>query len=456
MKIQIATPAPCPAMATTDDRPDSVAAENAVYRKITWRIMPLLFGAYLFAFLDRINVSYAQLQMKTDLGFSDAIYGLGAGIFFLGYLVFEVPSNILLERIGARLTLLRIMVLWGLTSAATLFVRTPLQFYAARFLLGLFEAGFFPGMILYLTYWYPSTRRAAATGQFMFAVPVAGIVGGPLVGWIMSSLDKVAGLGGWQWAFLLEGIPAAVFGVVCFFLLRDRPGDAPWLTEAEKALVDRLLRADAHAAAPHRGGARYQVFRALADVQVWVLTFIYFACACASYVFTFWLPTMIQNLGVTDVAWIGWYAAIPGAFGGAGILLITKSSDRFRERRWHIGASLVAAALSLLATTVTPSSLAIGLAIFSVCGFFVLGSAIAYWSLPPTYLDRDAAAVGIATISSIGVIGGFVGPTILGFAKDATGSFTLGIGIVAAITAAGGLVTLFALPQRATRVGTRA
>lgn len=433
-----------------------MADENVVYRKITRRVMPLLFGAYLFAFLDRINVSYAQLQMKTDLGFSDAIYGFGAGIFFLGYLVFEVPSNILLERIGARLTLLRIMVLWGLTSAATMFVRTPLQFYAARFLLGLFEAGFFPGMILYLTYWYPSTRRAAATGQFMFAVPVAGIVGGPLAGWIMSALDQVAGLGGWQWAFLIEGIPASLFGVLCFFLLRDRPNDAAWLTESEKALVDRLLQADAHEAAPHRKGTGHQMFRALVDAQVWVLTFIYFACACASYVFTFWLPTMIRDLGVMDVAKIGWYAAIPGAFGGAGILLITKSSDKFRERRWHIGGSLVIAALSLLATTVTPPSLAIGLAVFSVCGFFVLGSAIAYWSLPPTYLGRDAAAVGIAMISSIGVLGGFVGPTILGFTKDATGSFTLGISIVAIITAAGGLVTLFVLPKSATRVGTQA
>lgn len=427
--------------------------ENEVYRKITRRVMPLLFGAYLFAFLDRINVSYAQLQMKVDLGFSDAIYGLGAGIFFLGYLLFEVPSNILLERIGARLTLLRIMVLWGLTSAATMFVSTPMQFYVARFMLGIFEAGFFPGIILYLTYWYPSSRRAAATGQFMFAVPVAGIVGGPLAGWIMSSMDKVAGLGGWQWAFLIEGMPAALFGLVCFLLLRDRPSEAAWLTDAEKELVESVLIADRGGAAQSRGSVRHQLRKALTDIQVWVLTFIYFTCACASYVFTFWLPTMIKDLGVGDIVRIGWYAAIPSAFGGAGIILITRSSDRFRERRWHIGGSLIIAAIALLATTITPSSIAVGLAVFCVCGFFVLGASIAYWTLPPTYLSPDASAVGIALISSIGVIGGFAGPTILGFTKNATGGFTLGICIVAAITIAGGLVTLFALPRSATRVG---
>ncbi len=427
--------------------------ETEVYRKITRRIMPVLFVAYLLAFLDRINVSYAQLQMKADLGFSDATYGFGAGIFFLSYLLFEVPSNILLERIGARLTLLRIMVLWGLTSAGTMFVSTPTQFYVARFLLGLFEGGFFPGMILYLTYWYPSSRRAAVTGQFMFAVPVASIVGGPLSGWIMSSLDKAAGLDGWRWLFLIEGLPTTLFGIVCYFLLRDRPADAGWLTDAEKRLVEYVLRTDVGKLAPAAGGARHQVRKALTDLQLWLLAFIYFACAVASYVFTFWLPTMIKDLGVSDVARIGWYAALPGAFSGAGVLLITRSSDKYGERRWHVGGSLIVAAILLLATTLTPSSIAMGLAVFCVCGFFLLGSAIAYWSIPPTYLSADGAAVGIALISSIGVIGGFVGPTLLGVTKDATGGFTLGICIVAAIMIAGGLTTLLALPRSATRVG---
>src|SRR4051812_26465259 len=323
--------------------------EPAVYRKITRRLMPLLFLAYLFAFLDRINVGYAQLQMKSDLGFSDATYGLGAGIFFLSYLLFEIPSNVLLERIGARLTLLRIMVLWGLTSAGTMFVSTPTQFYVARFLLGLFEAGFFPGIILYLTYWYPSARRAAVTGLFMFAVPVSGIVGGPLSAWIMSSFDGAAGLAGWRWIFLIEGLPTVLLGIACFFLLRDKPVDAAWLTDAEKALVQRNLSVEGSGARHGRSGHGASLFRLLKDAQIWVLAFVYFACACASYSFTFWLPEMIRAIGVKDVIQIGWWSALPYAVGGVGVLLITRSSDRRRERRWHVGGSLILAALLLAA-----------------------------------------------------------------------------------------------------------
>jgi D-galactonate transporter len=429
-------------------------AEVDTYRKITRRIMPLLFLAYLFAFLDRINVGYAQLEMKSALGFSDATYGLGAGIFFLSYLLFEIPSNYLLERIGARLTLLRIMVLWGLTSAGTMFVSTPAQFYIARFLLGLFEAGFFPGVILYLTYWYPSARRAAVTGQFMFAVPVAGMVGGPLSAWIMSSLDKVAGLDGWRWIFLIEGLPTALLGVVCFFMLCDEPTQAPWLTDSEKSMVQRILSADLSGREPGRSGS--SLYRMLADAQVWILIFIYFTCAVASYSFTFWLPAMIKGLGIEDVARIGWWSALPYAFGGVGVLLITRSSDRRRERRWHVGGSLIAAALLLMATVVLPRSRVMDLAILCVCAFFLLGAAIAYWSLPPTYLDARAAPGGIALISSVGVVGGFVGPTIFGFTKEATGDFAAGIYVVAAIMIAGGVATLLTLAKRATRVGAAA
>jgi len=410
--------------------------------------MPLLFLGYLFAFLDRINVGYAQLQMKTDLGFSDATYGLGAGIFFLSYLLFEIPSNVLLERIGARLTLLRIMVLWGLTSAGTMFVSTPTQFYIARFLLGLFEAGFFPGIILYLTYWYPSARRAAVTGQFMFAVPVAGIIGGPLSAWIMSSFDKVAGLAGWRWIFLIEGLPTVALGIACFLILRDKPADAAWLTPSEKALVQRNLSTDV--SAPAHGVSLYKLMK---DAQIWVLAFIYFACACASYSFTFWLPEMIRAIGMQDVVQIGWWSALPYAVGGAGVLLITRSSDSRRERRWHVGASLILAALLLAATTILPRSLVLDLAILCVCAFFLLGAVIAYWSLPPTYLDAKVAPSGIALISSIGVTGGFVGPTIFGFTKEATGDFAAGIYVVAAIMIAGGLATLLILAKKATRVG---
>jgi D-galactonate transporter len=430
--------------------------EAATYRKITRRILPLLFLAYLFAFLDRINVGYAQLQMKSALGFSDATYGLGAGIFFLSYLLFEIPSNLLLERIGARLTLLRIMVLWGLASAGTMFVSTPTQFYLARFLLGLFEAGFFPGVILYLTYWYPSTRRAVVTGQFMFAAPVAGMVGGPLSAWILSSLDKVAGLDGWRWIFLIEGLPTVLLGIVLFLALRDKPAQATWLTDFEKALVQRSLSADANGRTHGRVGSGPTLYTLLTDAQVWILVFVYFACAVASYSFTFWLPSMIKGFGIEGVARIGWWSALPYAFGGAGVLLITRSSDRRRERRWHVGGSLIVAAVLLVATAILPQSQALDLAILCVCAFFLLGAAIAFWSIPPTYLDAQAAPGGIALISSVGVIGGFVGPTIFGFTKDATGDFAAGIYVVAAIMVAGGVVTLLSLAKGATRVGTAA
>jgi D-galactonate transporter len=430
--------------------------EAITYRKITRRILPLLFLGYLFAFLDRINVGYAQLQMKPALGFSDSTYGLGAGIFFLSYLLFEIPSNLLLERIGARLTLLRIMVLWGLTSAGTMFVATPAQFYVARFLLGVFEAGFFPGIILYLTYWYPSTRRAAVTGQFMFAVPVAGMVGGPLSAWILSSLDKVAGLDGWRWIFLIEGLPTVLLGVVCYFTLRDKPAQATWLTDSEKAWVESAVGADVSGREHGRIGHGFSLYRMLADGQVWALIFVYFTCVVASYSFTFWLPAMIKGFGIDDVVRIGWWSALPYAFGGAGVLLITRSSDRRRERRWHVGGSLIAAAILLVATTIFPQSQLADLAILCVCSFFLLGAVIAYWSLPPTYLDARAAPGGIALISSVGVVGGFVGPTIFGFTKDATGDFTAGIYVVAAIMIAGGAATLLTLAKRATRVGAAA
>jgi len=269
----------------------------------------------------------------------------------------------------------------------------------------------------------------------------------------MSSLDKVGGLAGWRWIFLIEGLPTVLFGIVIFFTLSDRPARAPWLTESEKTLIQRLLSADVSGrehAHTSRAGSLYKL---LTDAQIWVLVLVYFACAVASYSFTFWLPAMIKGLGIEDFAQIGWWSALPYAFGGAGVLLITRSSDRRRERRWHVGGSLIAAALLLVATALFPRSRALDLGILCVCAFFLLGAAIAYWSLPPTYLDAQAAPGGIALISSVGVIGGFVGPTIFGFTKDLTGDFAAGIYVVAAIMIGGGIATLFALAKGATRVG---
>ncbi len=428
---------------------------DAVYKKITGRIVPLIFAAYLLAFLDRINVGYAQLQMKDALHFSDAVYGFGAGIFFIGYLIFEVPSNLLLERIGVRLTLLRIMFLWGLAAAATMFVVTPIHFYIVRTLLGVFEAGFFPGIILYLSYWYPSSRRGRVTSQFMFAIPVAGIIGGPLSGSIMAYLNGTLGLGGWQWLFLIEGLPTSVLGVICYFLLTNTPREATWLTEHEKAVVDAALISDRSADEVRAGHATVntELKQAFGDPRVWILAFIYFATACANYTFTFWLPTMVKSLGVSDVAKIGWYTFFPYVCAALGILLICRSSDRRRERRWHVAGSLIIAAIALSVTTLLSGSLLLTLLVLCVVGFFQFGAGILYWAIPPTYLSKKAAAVGIAVISSLGVLGGFVSPTLLGFIKTYTGSLNNGIYFVSALMIAGAVTTLTALPSGALKVG---
>ncbi|WP_024667007.1 MFS transporter [Pseudomonas syringae] len=431
-------------------------AENAVYRKITFRLVPLLFLAYLMAFLDRINVGYAKLQMSTDLGFSEAVYGLGAGVFFISYLLFEVPSNLWLERVGVRITMLRIMVLWGVVSASTMFVRTPEQFYFVRLLLGICEAGFFPGIILYLTYWFPSTRRGKVTGQFMFAIPVAGIIGGPISGWIMSSMNGVSGLDGWQWMFLIEGLPTVLLGCLCYLLLANRPADAHWLSTDEKRLVIDAMAKDTNpAVASGHLGVMAKLRLALRDSRVWLLAFIYFTTACANYTFTFWMPTIIRGLGVTEISHIGALSAIPYIFAALGVLFISASSDRRRERRWHVGGSLILGAIGLASTPFLNNSLVATLAVLSFVGFFQFGAGIAYWAIPSTYLNKATAAVGISLVSSIGVIGGFVSPALLGFIKDLTGSLDNGIYVVALLMLAGGLAILLALPKTAVRVGTR-
>jgi MFS family permease len=430
-----------------------MSEEDRVYRRVTRRLLPLLFIAYLFAFLDRVNVGYAKLQMQDHLGFSDAVYGLGAGIFFVTYLLFEVPSNLWLERVGARVTLLRIMVLWGLTSAATMLVQTPAQFYAVRLLLGVFEAGFFPGVVLYLTWWFPSARRARVTGQFMIAASVAGMIGGPLSGFVMTALDGAAGLAGWQWLFLVEGLPTVAIGIACYCLLDERPKDARWLDQRERAIVAAALAADTAAGGGARTGSAAQLAIALRDAQVYLLAFIYFCLVCGYYAFSFWLPTLIQARGVTDIAAIGWYSMLPYAAGCLGIVVLARSSDRRRERRWHVGGTTIAAAVAFALTTWPEHS--IGSALFAFCAyaFFMSAAIIVFWSIPPTCLAGPAAPVGIALVSSLGISGGFASPTLIGYVRDASGNVDAAVYALCALLVVSGLLTLFALPARVLRVG---
>jgi D-galactonate transporter len=414
--------------------------------------MPIVLIAYIFAFLDRINIGYAQLQMKQDLAFSDAIYGLGAGIFFVTYLLFEVPSNLLLEKIGARLTFLRIMVLWGLTSAATAFVTEAWQFYGIRLLLGMFEAGFFPGIILFLTYWYPSHRRGRVTGLFLFGMPITGVLGGPLSGMIMGGMEGLGGMHGWQWLFIVEGLPTVLLGFLLYRMLPNKPSEARWLNDSEKALVQSVLDADHQV--DTKPGHHGKLAAALADPKTYVLAFVYFCCACAVYTVTFWLPTMIKGLGIASIASIGWITAVPYIFGAIGVLVISRSSDRFKERRWHVGGTLVVGAAALFATSFLGGAFAPVMVLLCIAAFFIFGGGSLFWSIPPTYLGREAAAAGIAVISSLGILGGFVSPTLIGWIKGATGSIQMGLGALTALVIVGGLTILIALPKSAVRVGT--
>jgi D-galactonate transporter len=429
------------------ERVDPPSAEDRVFSKIIWRLMPMIFVAYSLAYLDRINVGYAQLQMKTALSFSDAVYGLGAGLFFLSYLTLEIPSNMLFARFGARATITRIMVLWGAASTAMMFVRTPAQFYVLRFLLGAFEAGLFPGILLYLTYWFPSARRGKATGLFLFALPVAGVLGGPLSGWIMTHLAGVGGLDGWQWLFLLQGLPSVAYGAIWYAFATDSPNQAKWLSTEEKSIVSGAFAGDAEH--PHHDGLR----EAFANPRVYLLGLIFFTNFCGVYTFSFWLPTIIKSLGVSDLSTVGWLSLIPYAFGALGMLLIGLSSDRLRERRLHIAAPTLVGAAALSASMAIGSSLMFSIVLLSVAAFGILGSASAFWAVPPTYLTGKARPAGIALVSAIGAFGGFISPTLIGYVKTMTGSLNDGLYFMTALLCVGAILALVALPAEMMRVG---
>ena len=419
--------------------PPNVGAVESIYSKVNWRILPLLLIAYMIAYLDRINIGYAQLQMKQTLPFGDAVYGLGAGIFFVGYFLFEVPSNLLLERIGARKTLLRIMVLWGLTAAAMMFVTTPTQFYIARFLLGVFEAGFFPGIILYFTYWYPSVRRGQVIAIFMSATTIVSVIAGPLCGAILKYFDGMNGWHGWQWLFLVQGLPAAILGVIIYFYLQDKPADAHWLSPAEKNLLRHNLEHDER---DIEGETESTVGQMIRDPKVYLLALVYFLLLGATYTMVFWLPTLIQSWGVKDLLLIGIYSAIPNAVGVVGMILIGRSSDRHHERRWHFAACVVVAAIGLWITTLLQGHLVGSIAALS---FAVIGIAAAtplFFTLITEYLSVAAAAAGIALISSLGNLGPAVSPSINGFITQYTGNNTYSMYLVMALYVLAGVILL--------------
>ena len=418
-------------------------AANATYRKVTWRLLPFLMLCYVVAYLDRVNVGFARLQMLSDLGFSETVYGLGAGMFFIGYFTFEVPSNIILHRIGARTWIARIMITWGIVSALFMFIRTPLSFYALRFVLGVAEAGFFPGIILYLTYWFPSDRRGRMISMFMMAIPLSGIFGGPLSGWIMATFAGAAGLAGWQWLFLLEAAPALIVGVIVLLYLDNGIRSAKWLTDNEKALLERRLADDSAHIEPHRSlGA------VLADRRVALMCAIYFTIVMGQYGLTFWMPTLIQAAGVSGTLRIGVITAVPYTAGALAMIFFGRSADRRRERRWHAAGAMLIGAAGMTLSAMAGTNTVLAIALLTIASTGVFSCAPLFWSLPTAFLSGAAAAAGIAAINSIGNLAGFVSPYVVGGLKDLTHSTQAGMYAVSGVLAAGALIILLFVPAR--------
>lgn len=393
----------------------------ALYHKIIWRLIPFLCFCYLAAYLDRINVGFAKLQMLEDLQFSEASYGLGAGLFFVGYIIFEVPSNLILERVGARMWIARIMISWGILSAITMFVTTPTQFYIIRFLLGSAEAGFLPGVLYYLTTWFPSYRRGKIIALFMIGLPLASVIGGPLSGWIMTSFDQLHGLRGWQWLFLLEAIPSVLLGILTFWALPDNYKKAKWLNKEEKSLLKADLDADNAEAKDSKSTFRDGFF----NIKVWMLGSIDFAILLGAYSISFWMPTFIRNAGVMDTFNIGLLTAIPSIAGVIGMLAIGASSDHYRERRWHLTIPLLIAAVALTASTFVATNLFMTILTFTIASAMLMGAVPVFFSLPATFLKGTAAATAFALACSIANIAGLVSNSLIGWTTELTGnSFT--------------------------------
>jgi sugar phosphate permease len=414
--------------------------EAQTYRKVDRRIIPFLFLCYILAYLDRVNLGFAKLQMLKDLSMSDAVFATGAGIFFIGYFFFEVPSNVLLKKLGARMWIARIMMSWGIISACMIFVRGERSFYAMRFLLGLAEAGFFPGVIFYLTLWYPSRLRSTRTAWFVAAIAVSGVVGNPVSGWIMDALSGAMKLAGWQWLFLAEGIPSILIGFCVIFYLDSSIQEAKWLTSEEKSLLAEKLEAE------DKHKTEHNLRDAFASGKVWVLCAIYFTLMIGLYGIAFWLPTIVKALGVKGYLGVGFITAIPYGVAVVGMILLSNHSDKTGERRLHYVANVVAGAAGLILSGVFASNPVLAIVFLSVGTVGVIGSMPLFWPLPSAFLAGTAAAAGIGIVNSVGNLGGYFGPNIPIWAKHFSQDPSAALYVIAAILILGAILTYFFVP----------
>lgn len=417
-----------------------VASE--LYRKITWRLIPFLCLCYLASYLDRINVGFAKLHMLDALHMSEAAYGLGAGLFFVGYILFEVPSNLALQKVGARRWIARIMISWGLVSGLTMLVTSPWHFYVLRFLLGVAEAGFLPGVLFYLSQWFPSWRRSRIIALFMIGLPLSSLIGGPLSGWIMGRFDGVGGLANWQWLFVLEALPTVILGVLCLRVLPDGIGQARWLSDEQKRQVQAELDQDTRETP---GGHSFR--DGFFDIKVWMLGGIDFSILLSAYAMGFWLPTFIRNAGVSDPADIGLLVALPSLAGLIGMLVIGASSDRYRERRWHIIVPFIVGAAAMFFSTWFTGNVVATVALFSLASLTIIGAVPVFFSLPATFLKGTAAATGFALACSVANIAGLVSNGLMGLVMDRFHSAQVAMWIFAGCLLISSLLVL-ALPAK--------
>ena len=441
---------------------DSAEFAKATFDKVAGRLIPFLFVCYIVAFLDRVNVGFAKLQMATDLHFSDAIYGFGAGIFFIGYFIFEVPSNVILERVGARLWIARIMITWGIISSAFMFTDDiywgsiatwfnctdpEFTFYVFRFLLGACEAGFFPGIILYLTYWFPGSRRTKVIALFMTAIAISNVIGAPVSGAIMQYMQGIGGLRGWEWLFLLEGIPSVIVGCLVFVFLPNGPRQAEWLDEREKNFIVHQVEEDD--AGKNELGKGHRFWDAFSDYRVWFLAVVYFSGVVCFYAINFWMPTIIQELGIDkkDFLKVGLLSMIPWGISAVVMVIWGAHSDKTGERRWHVACSLLLGVsgligLALVGHAPIPSMIALTLVASGTLSFVAT-----FWSLPTAFLSGTAAAAGIAFVNSVGNLGGHFGPDLIGRIRTMSGGASEAAFLALAAIAVLGAVITIALPN---------